>query len=99
MLLLDLHPRWFGEPNRHGQGIVFHCPHCVRRKIPFGKRQELVLRLKEPLDGGDPERGASAYWEHQGRTFATLTLLSSVDASGFGHWRGKIIRGEIIDAD
>lgn len=30
MRLVDLEPRWWAMAGRHGQGVSFLCPHCVR---------------------------------------------------------------------
>jgi hypothetical protein len=48
MRLIELDPRWFAEPGRHGQGIVFRCPHCPESKTT------LAVAFKNPLDGGAP---------------------------------------------
>jgi hypothetical protein len=46
MRLVDLDPRWFAEPGREGQGIVFLCPHC--------RGGYIAVPFANPLDGGAP---------------------------------------------
>jgi uncharacterized protein DUF6527 len=41
-----LDPKWWAAPGRHGQGIVFLCPHC--------RRCYLCVAFANPLDGGAP---------------------------------------------
>jgi hypothetical protein len=48
--LADLHPRWFAEAGRHGQGLTFDCPCCVGK--PNAAR--LACAVHPPLDGGAP---------------------------------------------
>lgn len=114
MRLVDLNPRWFAEPGRHGQGLSFDCPHCaggVRLSAPF----------TVPLDGGAPislEHGVlwptlqprpddapgrvtvppGIHWTRTGDTFETMTLVPSIDASRSGHWHGFITNGAIVNA-
>lgn len=46
MKLTELEPKWFAEPGRHGQGVVFLCPHC--------RGGYLCVPFANPLDGGAP---------------------------------------------
>lgn len=62
MLLADLAPQWWAEPGRHGQGVVFLCPHC--------RDGYLCVPFANPLDGGAPwdvgteqRRPISRLWE------------------------------------
>jgi hypothetical protein len=47
--LVDLNPRWFALPERHGQGVSFACPHCTG---PVPDRTRLSAAFANPLDGG-----------------------------------------------
>lgn len=51
MKLIDLNPRWFAEEGRHGQGVIFDCPHCVGKTE--GKVR-LAVAFSPTLDGGAP---------------------------------------------
>jgi hypothetical protein len=42
--LADLDPRWWAEPGRNGQGVLFLCPHC--------RGGYLAVAFANPLDGG-----------------------------------------------
>jgi hypothetical protein len=46
MRLAELDPKWWAEPGRHGQGVVFLCPHC---RAGF-----IAVPFTNPLDGGAP---------------------------------------------
>lgn len=46
MKLTDLDPKWWAEPGRRGQGIVFLCPHC--------RAGYIAVPFANPLDGGAP---------------------------------------------
>ncbi len=46
MRISDLDPHWWAEPGRHGQGVVFLCPHC--------REGFLAVPFDPPLDGGPP---------------------------------------------
>ena len=46
MRLAELEPKWWAEPGRHGQGIVFLCPHC--------RGGLLCVAFANPLDGRAP---------------------------------------------
>lgn len=46
MKLADLEPKWWAEPGRRGQGIVFLCPHC--------RKTWIAVPFNPPLDGGVP---------------------------------------------
>jgi hypothetical protein len=46
MRLTELDPRWFAEPGREGQGVVFLCPHC--------RGGYIAAPFTNPLDGGAP---------------------------------------------
>jgi len=48
--LIDLAPRWFAEPGRRGQGIVFRCPCCIGTP----KQVALAVAFANPLDGAAP---------------------------------------------
>src|SRR5258708_32609829 len=48
MRLVDLEPRWFAEPGRHGPGLTFNCPCCLG--TPRATR--LGVAFKPTLDGG-----------------------------------------------
>lgn len=54
MRLVALEPRWWAEPGRHGQGILFQCPHCVAAQQPGRAVVTLCVAFKNPLDGGLP---------------------------------------------
>jgi hypothetical protein len=44
--LTELKPQLWAEPGRHGQGLVFLCPHCATTYI--------CVAFANPLDGGAP---------------------------------------------
>jgi hypothetical protein len=90
-------PRWVHERDRRGQGVSFYCPcpTCERCERP-SDRERLVVAFSNPVDGGAPIKGASLLWQREGDTFATLTLDPAVDASGVGHWRGHVRRGDLV---
>ncbi len=46
MKLAELDPKWWAEPGRRGQGVVFLCPHC--------RDGYLAIPFTPPLDGGPP---------------------------------------------
>lgn len=46
MKLTDLEPKWWAEPGRSGQGVVFLCPHC--------RKTWIAVPFNPPLDGGSP---------------------------------------------
>jgi hypothetical protein len=46
MRLAELEPKWWAEPGRVGQGVVFRCPHC--------RATWLCVAFANPLDGGAP---------------------------------------------
>lgn len=110
MKLTELNPRWVdGHPDRKGIAVEFDCPGpCCAGKPSIApafhdpgegttKKQRLYVRLARPLDGGavfNLHPGCTA-WDHSGTTFDDLTLMPSVDASGFGHWHGFITNGEV----
>lgn len=104
--LIDLHPRWFAEAGRSGQGMSFDCPHCGLTRIS--------VAFKNPIDGGAPldledlaakvrhvheqrlyDVPPGFLWKQNGDTFETMTLDRSVDASKSGHWHGNIKQGRI----
>jgi hypothetical protein len=109
MTLVELKPRWFAtERGRHGQGLTFLCPHCrtVRLAVAFanpldgyppdaltGTSSYIIRHVHYTRKFDVPPGGP--YWTRTGRTFATLTLTPSVDASASGHWHGYITAGTI----
>lgn len=52
MRLSELHPAWFAEPGRFGQGIVFDCPCCLTK--PIEQRSRLAVAFSNPIDCGAP---------------------------------------------
>ncbi len=46
MRLSALDPKLWAEPGRHGQGVVFLCPHC--------RGGYIAVPFANPLDGGAP---------------------------------------------
>lgn len=75
MKLVDLHPRWFAVQGRHGQGVVFDCPHCP------GGVTRLAVAFKNPLDGGAPiplhnealyRLIDPAYWDGDAKSMETV---------------------------
>lgn len=95
--------------NRHGIGVMFECPKCVKAGLPKEKRTLAPVRFANPIDGGPPEnRPGVPAWQRTGDTLETLTLSPSVDMSrshnkpnpphADGHigWHGHIINGEIV---
>lgn len=109
MRLVELHPRWWAETGRHGQGCSFVCPHCVRAENP----QRIGVAFANPLDGLGPivltnkvkldhvhdqkfyEIPPGFHWTRIGDTFEVLTLSPSVNAEASGHWHGFIQNGEV----
>lgn len=111
MRLTELDPKWWAEPGRRGQGVVFLCPHC--------RKTWLCVAFSNPLDGGHPwslspsprplwavlypdtlARGQvvvppGTHWHRTGDTFDTLTLAPSVDASPAGCWHGFVRAGGV----
>lgn len=110
MRLLDLQPKWWAEAGRHGQGVSFLCPHCVRLNSKDPAR--IGAAFQNPLDGGAPVRLSietnlhnvhdlkiydvppGFHWKRTGDTFDGLTLHPSIDASASGHWHGFVSLGE-----
>jgi hypothetical protein len=95
MKLTDLDPSWvITEEGRHGMGIQFFCPHCVKTDKPI----YLAVFFANPIDG-KPAAPASQHpaprWARSGDTFETLTLQPSIDASG--HWHGHITNGKLTN--
>lgn len=106
MRLTELSPRWWGEPGRAGQFLIFLCPHC--RKVRLG------IAIANPIDGGPAhpntvddmlhhihelelyEVGSrhGVAWTRTGETFEELSLSPSVNAEPSGHWHGFITNGE-----
>lgn len=95
MLLTQLKPRWIGENGRSGLGVSFDCPHCFQLDPTNPAPQRLAIAFQIPLDGGERASGFKNYWERHGETFEDLSLVPSIDASGFGHWHGWMSRGRI----
>lgn len=99
MKLTDLDPRWgvdadivIGgvnrhDPDRHGMGITFDCPHC--------RTMRLAVFFANPIDGKAPSDDATRLWQRTGESFENLSLSPSIDASKHGHWHGFITNGEI----
>jgi len=114
--LVDLNPHWISEwtpPDgaltRHGQGVMFDCPHCVRVGIKSSdsKMVRIPVGFQNPIDGGAPFRPESKpdgtpiprpLWHRTGETFETLTLTPSIDASKTheGGWHGFLQQGMIV---
>ncbi len=86
MRLSELNPHWIsewtapGKPERHGQGIMFDCAHCVRAGIKSDdpRMVRLPVGFKIPLDGGPPFESESRpdgvpiprpLWDRTGDTF------------------------------
>lgn len=76
MKLIDLNPRWFAEPGRVGQGVVFLCPCCINRPILVGRapsttnpagptKVELAIAFSNPIDDGAvfPIKKQKALWD------------------------------------
>jgi len=114
MRLSELNPHWIsewvppGKPERHGMGVMFDCPHCVRAGIKSSDQRmvRIPVGFKVPLDGGAPfpEEGKAdgmargrPLWDRTGDTFETLTLSPSIDASKTheGGWHGFIRNGNM----
>lgn len=62
MKLIELNPRWWNEPGRFGQGVLFRCPCCTAKPILPGKAPclynnpqcaDLAIAFSNPLDGGE----------------------------------------------
>jgi hypothetical protein len=84
--------------NRHGMGLSFECPHCVRREAETGDKrvQRLGVWFSNPIDGLAPTDDAHHLWNRVGETLENLTLTPSIDASADGHWHGFITGGQMI---
>ena len=112
MRLVDLHPKWWAEPDRVGQGISFDCP-CGCAGKPNEAR--LSVAFANPLDGGVaialgsprllwPVIGEGTrvvvppgiHWTRSGETFESLTLSPSIHAGNSGHWHGHVVSGGIV---
>jgi hypothetical protein len=114
--LVDLNPHWISEwtpPDgaltRHGQGVMFDCPHCVRAGIKSSESRmvRIPVGFKNPIDGGPPfkdeikadgQARGRPLWDRTGDTFETLTLSPSIDASKTheGGWHGFVQNGAIV---
>ncbi len=95
MKLVDLEPSWLKVDGHDGMGLKFSCPCC--RKI------WIYVFFLNPI-GGNPSvpRGTLLHgenwgnrWARSGMTFDDLTLSPAIDASKAGHWKGKILDGEL----
>lgn len=51
--LVELHPRWFAQAERSGQGLIFDCP-CARCAAAPEGPIRLAAAFGSPLDGGAP---------------------------------------------
>lgn len=94
--LTYLEARWWGEnESRHGQGVLFQCPHCLNEYIG--------VAFRNPLDGGLSAVDCKFYWNRLGETLDNLTLEPSIDASKVkikeGHWHGYVRNGTIVGGD
>lgn len=88
MKLAELEARFWSEPGRHGMGVTFDCPLCVR--AGFESRGIVSVAFANPIDGGAP---AADYanpgcvpvkrlrWQRTGTTLEDLTLAPSLDCS------------------
>ncbi len=95
MRLTDLEPAWLGFYDGPPQcGISFRCP-C---KPECRQRIHVMFDTSITDQPAPAERGGAPRWRREGRTFETLTLTPSIDASSFGHWHGWIRAGEIVSA-
>lgn len=111
--LVNLNPHWISEwtppgvTARHGQGVMFDCPHCVASGIRSDdpRMVRLPVGFANPVDGGAPFRPESRpdgtpiprpLWQRTGDTFETLSLSPSIDASKTheGGWHGYLTNGE-----
>jgi hypothetical protein len=96
---VDLNPRWMKDDatGRTGLGIEFDCPgDCCSHAA---QKAQFAVPFMNPLDGGEPfglgpELGPFL-WPRDGDTFETLTLMSDVDSSWNGHWRGFVRDGKV----
>jgi hypothetical protein len=80
--LIDLDPRWFTVPGSDDVvGITFDCPHC--------RDQRLGVEFDAGIDRAHRHPGivypvppdGKTHWHRTGKTFETLTLSPSIDAS------------------
>jgi hypothetical protein len=92
--LLELDPHWTViDETRRGMGVSFECP--------THRNHRLAVGFTNPIDGGPPFE-KNALWVRTGESFATLTLVPSIDASetiwgnpGTPCWHGHITSGEV----
>jgi hypothetical protein len=112
MRLADLHPRWFAEAGRRGQGVTFDCPCCVGKPdavrlaaafvptldegAPINLAPKVLFPALWPNGPGVTTVPPGIHWQRAGNTFETLTLMPSIDASRAGHWHGFITGGEVL---
>jgi len=97
MRLSDLEPAWlhFHEgPPRCGLGFRCPCkPGCTERlHVMFDVSIDDVPAPPMTAHG-------ALQWKRDGKTFETLSLSPSIDATGFGHWHGWIRNGEMVTAE
>jgi hypothetical protein len=97
--LTELNPRWLSA-----DVFAFSCPHCQKitllcKRIPLSFRDQVKLVNASPEDEHDWPDGfvpmkQDTAWSITG-DFASMTVTPSIDASGSGHWHGRITNGEI----
>jgi hypothetical protein len=110
MDLMTLQPRWVVDKDgRHGMGMGFNCPHCVKENAE--KIQRLHIWFINPIDGKEifplvpvPDEPGEARaialshncrWTRTGELFEAMTIHPSIDASKIGHWHGFVTEGKI----
>lgn len=91
--LFDLGATLWAECGRHGQGVTFNCPLCVR--AGFERPGLVSVAFANPIDGGAPlgphvdEHGKVVgqrfLWQRTGTSIEDLTLSPSLDASRSEH--------------
>lgn len=72
-----------------GAGLSFVCP-CT-----LDCTYVLMVPFKNPIGGGPPVK-AGTTWSRTGDTLDTLTLTPEIDASTMGHWKGRVVAGELV---
>lgn len=90
-------------------GMVFDCPHCFgaakpqRLAVffkpfidPHNKVPEVAWAMPGAPNPNTGEIPKTLFWNRDGETFETMTLMPSIDTTGYeGHWHGFITGGEV----
>lgn len=101
MRLIDLEPQWLYRDDLR-VGFIFRCPHCRETwltclfvKLSTDAQIDIWPGGEERLDVV-PCREDFAWKQQNGLSFNDMTVEPSLDASGSGHWHGRITKGEIV---